>query len=139
MAGTDHDYAECHRSGIMARAARRAKRMTSAADTPRPGRCSAPLLTDTELAEDRVEHVLGADFSRDRAERLGGRRDIDRDDLRRHSLKRASAASLEGFQSQRERLAMALARDRRAVIRPLMSERLDRSLKLVTYHGRALR
>src|SRR5579871_368666 len=40
MAGTDHDYAECHRSAIMARAARRAKRAAArrAPSDSRPAR-----------------------------------------------------------------------------------------------------
>jgi len=42
------------------------------------------LLADAEFAEECVEHVLGADDAGDRAERVGGRHHVHRDDLRRH-------------------------------------------------------
>src|SRR5581483_11919116 len=73
------------------------------------------LLSDAELAKHRVEHVLHADLAGNRAERLGRRGGIDRHDLRRHSGQRRVPCIFDGSQSLRERIAMALARDRDAV------------------------
>jgi gamma-glutamyltranspeptidase len=50
-------------------------------------------LADTEFSKNRVEDLLGADYTGDRAERFGGQRNINRDDFRRHHrVKRESGA-----------------------------------------------
>src|SRR5215831_3221385 len=70
------------------------------------------LLSDTELAENPVEHIFVGDLADDRTERIGGGGDVDRDDLRRQPTQRAFAAGLQRAQRLRERIAMASARNR---------------------------
>ena len=89
VTGTDDDYAKIHRGGdygahdASGQAPRGEPLYTNSRET---------LLSDTELAEHRVEHILGADLAGDRAQGLGGGGRVDRDDLGRHAGERARAA-----------------------------------------------
>src|SRR5262249_8059177 len=67
------------------------------------------LLSDAELAENPVEDVLVGDGARDSAQGLSGRRDVDRDYLRRHRTERTFAAGPERPKRLRERIAMPSA------------------------------
>ena len=64
VTGTDNDYAKVHRGGdygahdASGQAPRGERLYTNSRET---------LLSDTELTEHRVEHILGADLAGDRA------------------------------------------------------------------------